>query len=62
MHRFYGGGEFVERHALLVVLGRHFTGQRWPGFGGTDATRQFIADLQHAMIAAGWTVDFFAVA
>ena len=57
-----GGLDTVERDALLDVLGRHFTGQLWPRSGGMDATRRFMADLQNAMLAARWTVDFFALA
>ena len=57
-----GGLDTVERDALLDALGRHFTGQPWPRSGGMDATRRFMADLQHAMVAAGWRVDFFALA
>ena len=57
-----GGLDTDERDALLDVLGRHFTGRPWPRSGGIDATRQFMADLGNAMVAAGWTVDLFAVA
>jgi hypothetical protein len=55
-----GGPETSEREALFDVLGPHFGGRLWPRSGGTEATRRF-ADLQHAMIAAGWKVDSFAV-
>jgi hypothetical protein len=57
-----GGLEAPERDALFDVLGLHFTGRRWPRSGGTEATRRFVADLQYAMVAAGWKVDSFAVA
>ncbi len=57
-----GGLDAVERDAVLDALGRHFVGQPWPLSGGMDATRRFMADLQHAMVAAGWTVDCFALA
>jgi hypothetical protein len=56
-----GGLDNAERDALLDVLGVHFTGRLWPRSGGMDLTRRFMADLQHAMAAAGWKVDFFAV-
>ena len=56
-----GGLETSEREALFDVLGLHFAGRLWPRSGGTEATRRFVADLQHAMIAAGWKVDSFAV-
>src|SRR5208337_5447886 len=54
-----GGLEPIERDALFDILGRHFTGRPWPRSGGMAATRRFMADLQDAMIAARWTVDFF---
>jgi hypothetical protein len=57
-----GGLDSSEWAALLDVLGRHFIRRPWPRAGGMDATRRFMADLQHAMTAAGWKVDFFAVA
>jgi hypothetical protein len=57
-----GGVDASEREALFDVLGLHFTGRRWPRSGGTEATRRFVADLQHAMVGAGWKVDSFAVA
>jgi hypothetical protein len=57
-----GGLDAVERDALLDALGRHFTGQPWPRSGSMDVIRRFMADLQRAMIKAGWTVDLFAVA
>jgi hypothetical protein len=50
-----------ERDALFDVLALHFTGHKWPRSGGTKATRRFVADPQHGMIAAGWKVDSFAV-
>lgn len=56
-----GGLDVVERDALLDVLGKHFTGRPWPRSGGVDASRQFMSDLQRAMIRAGWKVDLFAV-
>ena len=56
-----GGLEDAERDALLDVLGKHFTGRPWPRSGRMDATRHFMANLQHAMVGAGWKVDFFAV-
>lgn len=56
-----GGLESAERDMLLDVLSRHFTGQLWPRSGGTEITRRYLADLQHAMIAAGWKVNSFAV-
>jgi hypothetical protein len=46
---------------LLDVLSKHFTGQLWPRSGGTEVIRRYLADLQHAMIAAGWKVNPFAV-
>ena len=57
-----GGLEPDERDALLDVLGRHFIGQPWPRFGGMDATRRFMADLQDAMVARRWKVDMLAMA
>ena len=57
-----GGLDAVERDALLDVLGRHFTGRPWPRTCGMDATRRFMADLQHTMVAAGWKVDLCDVA
>ena len=56
-----GGLDTSERDALFDVLGLHFTRRLWPRSGGTEVTRRFVADLQHAMIAAGWKVDSFAV-
>jgi hypothetical protein len=56
-----GGLDTVERDALLDVVGKHFTGRQWPRSGGMDATRRFMADLQRALIRAGWTVDLLAV-
>ncbi len=56
-----GGLDTAERDALFDVLGLHFTGRLWPCSGGTEATRRFVVELQHAMIAAGWKVDSFAV-
>ena len=56
-----GGLDASERDALFDVLGSHFTGRQWPRSGGTEVTRRYLADLQHAMIAAGWKVDSFAV-
>ena len=56
-----GGLETSERDALFDVLGSHFTGRLWPRSFGTEATRRYLADLQHAMIAAGWKVNSFAV-
>ena len=53
--------ETSEREALFDVLGLHFAGRLWPRSGGTEATRRFLTDLQHAMVAAGWKVDSFAV-
>jgi hypothetical protein len=41
---------------------KHFTGRPWPCSGGMDTTRQFMADLQNAMIAARWSVDLLVVA
>jgi hypothetical protein len=57
-----GGLDTDERDALLDIVGRHFTGRSWPRSGGMDATRRFMAELQRAMTAAGWTVDLLAVA
>lgn len=56
-----GGLDTAERDALFDVLGLHFTGRWWPRSGGTEATRRFVAELQHAMVASGWKVDSFAV-
>ena len=56
-----GGLGSDELDALLDTLGKHFTGLLWPRSGGMGATRRFMADLQHAMSAAGWKVDVFAV-
>jgi hypothetical protein len=56
-----GGLDNAESDALLDVLGKHFTGRPWPRSGGMEATRHFMADLQHAMVGAGWKVDLFAV-
>jgi hypothetical protein len=56
-----GGLDPSERDAVFDVLALHFTGRLWPRSGGTEATRQFVANLQQAMIAAGWKVDSFAV-
>ena len=56
-----GGLETPEREALFDVLALHFAGRLWPRSGGTEATRRFLTDLQHAMVAAGWKVDSFAV-
>jgi hypothetical protein len=56
-----GGLGSDELDALLDTLGKHFTGLLWPCSGGMGATRRFMADLQHAMSAAGWKVDVFAV-
>ena len=57
-----GGLDTDERDALFDAVGRHFTGRSWPRSGGLTATRMFMTDLQQAMIAAGWTVDLFAIA
>jgi hypothetical protein len=57
-----GGLEADEKDALLDVLGRHFIGRPWPRSGSMNATRQFMADLQNAMIAAGWSADLLVVA
>jgi hypothetical protein len=57
-----GGLGDNERDALLDAIGRHFTGKPWPRSGGMDAARRYMAYLQRAMIAAGWTVDLFALA
>ena len=46
-----GGLDTSERDALFDFLGSHFTGRRWPRSGGTEATRRYLSDLQHAMIA-----------
>jgi hypothetical protein len=56
-----GGLDAVERDALFDVLGLHFTGHLWPRSGSMDATRRFLANLQRAMVTAGWKVDSFAV-
>ena len=56
-----GGLETSERDALFDVLGLHFTGRQWPRCGGTEVTRRYLAELQHAMIAAGWKVNSFAI-
>jgi hypothetical protein len=56
-----GGLDTAERDALFDVLGLHFTGRWWPRSGGTEATRRFVAELQHAMVASGWKVASFAV-
>src|SRR5690242_14211495 len=52
-----GGLDVTECDALLDVLGKHFTGRSWPRSGGMDVIRWSMVDLQHVMIAAGWTVD-----
>jgi hypothetical protein len=57
-----GGLDTADRDVLFDLLGLHFTGCLWPRSGGTEATRRFAADLHHAMVAAGWKVDSFAVA
>jgi hypothetical protein len=57
-----GGLEAVEKDALLDVLARHFVGRPWPRSGGMDATRRFLTDLQHAMIATRWIVDLLTTA
>jgi hypothetical protein len=57
-----GGLEPEERDALFDIVGRHFIGRPWPRTGGMDVTRQFIADLQPAMIAMLWKVDLLAMA
>jgi hypothetical protein len=56
-----GGLDASERDALFDILGLHFTRRLWPRSGGTEVTRRYLADLQHAMIAAGWKVNSFAV-
>jgi hypothetical protein len=56
-----GGLDASECDALFDVLGLHFTGRLWPRSGGMGTTRRFMTDLQHAMSAAGWKVDVFAV-
>ena len=56
-----GGLEAAERDALLDVLTRHFTGQRWHR-SNMEATRHFLVELQTAMMAARWKVDLLAVA
>ena len=55
-----GGLDAVERDALFDVLGLHFTGHLWPRSGSMDATRRLLANLQRAMVTAGWKVDSFA--
>jgi hypothetical protein len=57
-----GGLDTAGWDALLDVVGRHFTGKPWPRSGGMDATRRFLADLQHAMADTGWKVDTFSFA
>jgi hypothetical protein len=57
-----GGVDTDERDALFDAVGRHFIGKSWPRSGGIDATRRFLAELQEAMVAAGWTIDLFAIA
>jgi hypothetical protein len=57
-----GGLEANERDALLDIVGRHFIGRPLPRSGGIEASRRFWADLQRAMIKAGWRVDLFAAA
>jgi hypothetical protein len=57
-----GGLETTERDALLDVIGRHFTGRKWPRTGGMDATKRFMADLQSAMVATNWRVDLLIMA
>jgi hypothetical protein len=51
-----------ECNAWLDILCKHFTDRLWPRSGGMDAIRQFMANLQHAMVPAGWKVDLFMVA
>jgi hypothetical protein len=57
-----GGLEDAEQSMLLDVLSKHFIGRPWPQSGGMETIRRFIADLQHAMVAARWKVDCFAIA
>ena len=57
-----GGLDKVERELLLDLVARHFTRQLWPRRGGMEATRRFVAELQQAMVRAGWQVDLFAAA
>ena len=57
-----GGLEAAERDALLDVLARHYTGQRWPRSASMEVTRRFVVELQTAMLAARWKVDLLAVA
>ena len=56
-----GGLDTSERDAVFDVLALHFTGRLWPRSGGMETTRRFVADLQHAMIGAGWKVSSFAL-
>jgi hypothetical protein len=57
-----GGLGADKKDALLDVLGRHFIGRPWPRSGSVNATRQFMADLQNAMVATRWSVDLMVVA
>ncbi len=57
-----GGLDVPEREAVLDVLGRHFIGRPWPRSVGITVTQRFMAELQRAMVVAGWKVDLFAVA
>ena len=57
-----GGLDKLEGELLLDLIARHFTGRLWPRQGGMEATRRFMANLQRAMIRAGWKMDLFAVA
>jgi hypothetical protein len=57
-----GGLDNAEREALLNIIALHFIRRGWPRSGSMDATRRFMADLQHAMAAAGWKVDTFSFA
>ena len=57
-----GGLEAAERDALLDVLARHYTGQRWPRSASMEVTRNLLVELQTAMTAARWKVDLLAVA
>lgn len=57
-----GGLEAAERAALLDVIARHFTGQQWPRSASMEVTRNFLVELQTAMMAARWKVDLLAVA